>query len=70
MTQRETINAIKALGLIVRYSSEFSEWRVTIPAPFGMSHNDAMNYQENVAYYTDDAEDTLHTAQYMAGVTQ
>lgn len=68
MTQRETINAIKALGLIVSYSSEYGEWRVAFPMPphAWEDHEYELVKQEEGAYYTDDAEDALHTAQCLA----
>ena len=50
MNKRETIAAIRAIGLRAVWSSEWNEWRVTDPA------------QPGVCYHTDDNDDALATA--------
>jgi hypothetical protein len=59
MTKRDTMQAIKALGLTVRHDG--NEYRVNYPKLAGMSHD-----REATAYYTDDAADALDTAKAMA----
>lgn len=60
MTKRQTINAIKALGLTARWSVEWQEFIVNyrIGDPRRTSDSSA---------HTSDASDALGTAQVMAG---
>jgi hypothetical protein len=60
VTQRETLDAIRALGLKARFDHANREWRVW-PSIEGFP-----DAEEAAAYYTDDAEDALYTAQAMA----
>lgn len=61
MTQKQTLAAIKALGLAARYSAEFGEYRVTYtPADVPSAER-----REALASYTPDAADALGTARAM-----
>lgn len=60
MTQRETLNAIRACGMAARYSAEWGEYRVTFP-PSEMT----AERREAVAYYTPDSDDALGAAHHM-----
>lgn len=59
MNVKQTQAAIRALGLsAVRIDGE---WRINFPALPGASHD-----REATAYYTEDNDDALGTARYMA----
>lgn len=55
MTINQTLKAIKALGLTARYNPEYQEYRINIP-----------NGKEATAYYTNDSEDAIKTAESSA----
>ncbi len=55
LTQKEVTKRIRDLGLRAKYIVEYGEWRVT-----------TSDNSEDNAYYTDDPEDAISTAQYMA----
>jgi len=61
VTQRETLAAIRALGMAARYSAEFAEWRVTFPA----SEMPDAERREAVACYCSDNSDALDNARAM-----
>jgi hypothetical protein len=54
MTINQTLKAIKALGLTARYNPEYQEYRINIPGG-----------KEATAYYTNDSEDAIKTAESM-----
>jgi hypothetical protein len=61
MTRKETLAAIKALGLAGRYSAEYGEYRVTYsPADVASAER-----REALASYTPDSADALGTARAM-----
>ena len=75
LTQRQTIAAIRALGLTV--SIRDREYRITFRSPviaeycaalLGRipSHVEVSAKAEDIAYYTDDRQDALVTARFMA----
>lgn len=61
MTRKDTLDAIKALGMSARYSTEWGEYRVTLRA----EDEPSRERREAMAYYTDDAKDALGTARAM-----
>jgi hypothetical protein len=61
MSIKRTLNQLKAMGCKATYSSDWREYRVTLP------DLDAKR-EEAVAYYTTDAEDALATGAYMKGL--
>lgn len=67
MTNYDTVQAIKALGLIARYS--IGEFRVSFPVAHYMAKGDTLTTArlkaESTAYYTDCADDALGTARAM-----
>ena len=60
MSIRSTIAALKALGCKARYSTEWQEYRVTLP---GLP----ADREEAIAYYTSDPADALDTGRAMTG---
>jgi hypothetical protein len=63
MTQRETLAAIRAVGMAARYSAEFGEWRVTFPA----AEMPDPERREAVACYCNDNSEALDNARAMRG---
>jgi hypothetical protein len=57
MTIAQTLKAVKALGLTIRYSAEYKEYRINF-----------RNGCEGSAHYTNNAEDAILTARSMAWV--
>lgn len=55
MTKNEAKKRIKDAGMRGTYNTDAEEWRVAYP-----------NNDEDTAYYTDDMEDAVATAEYMA----
>ena len=58
MTIKQTLDTIRAMGLSARYNSEYKEYRITVK---GLKP--AMS--EACAYYTNDSNDAIGTAQCM-----
>lgn len=58
MTIKETLKGLKALGCKARWSSEWKEYRVTLP-------NLSADREEAIAYYTSDPEDAIATGKAM-----
>lgn len=71
MNKAQVIAAIKALpGRCMTARCVDGEWRVSFSIPAIQMVNDcpyseAKFRNENIAYYTNDAEDALNTAKYM-----
>lgn len=70
MTQKQTLAAIRALGLVARFDPETREYRVAHPlsvwANQGFPAWEQRTRQEAESYYTNDADDALATARRMA----
>jgi hypothetical protein len=62
MTIKQTLARLKAMGCKARWSSEWREYRVTLP------HPDPAR-EEAMAYYTSDWEDALGTGAAMVGLS-
>ena len=62
MSIKRTLTQLKAMGCKASYSSDWREYRVTLP-------NLDAKREEAIAYYTTDAEDALHTGAYMKGLS-
>jgi len=60
MTQREAKQAVQALGLVLRYSVEYAEYRVDY-------RPDDTRRSADSAYFTTDRQDAVDTARHMAG---
>ena len=58
MTIKKTLTKLKALGCKARWSSEWQEYRVTLP-------NLPPKREEAIAYYTADPEDAVATGAHM-----
>lgn len=58
MTIKETLKGLKALGCKARWSSEWQEYRVTLP-------DLPPEREEAIAYYTSDPEDAIATGKAM-----
>jgi hypothetical protein len=64
MTQKQLIQAVRALGLVCRVTD--GEYRISFPVSQAVTADRA----EASAYYTDDRQDALNTAQAMARAYQ
>ena len=62
MTIKQTLAQLRGMGLKASWSSEWREYRVTMP------HSDPMR-EEAVAYYTSDWDDALGTGAAMVGLS-
>jgi hypothetical protein len=62
MSIKRTLTQLKAMGCKASYSSDWREYRVTLP-------NLDAKREEAIAYYTTDAEDALHTGAAMKGLS-
>lgn len=73
MTQKETLAAIRALGMVASYDPEVSEYRVTwpipSPRPAGATLAQLRERQEDFALYSPDPEDAYSSARVMAACT-
>jgi hypothetical protein len=58
-TKKDTLKAIRDLGLTARYQPEYGEWRINY------KQTDE-RWTEDSAYYTTWDDDALKTAQFMA----
>ena len=66
MTQKQTLAAIRSLGLSATMT-EHKEIRVTFPLDsFEGARSHRINKAEQIAYYATDRQDALQTAQFMA----
>lgn len=61
MSIKQTLAQLRAMGLKASWSSEWREYRVTLPGP-------SWEVEEDRAYYTSDSEDALHTGAAMKGL--
>lgn len=61
MTIKQTLAQLRGMGLKASWSSDWREYRVTLPDP-------DPKREEAMAYYTDDSEDALHTGAAMKGL--
>lgn len=58
-TNKDVVTAVRALGLIARYVSEYAEWRIDY------RQNDARKTADS-AYFTNDRQDAYQTSVAMA----
>lgn len=74
MTRKQTLDAIRALGLVASYDGDSEEYRVAYSYGFlagGRTEQQRQkDWQERSAYYTDDKDDALGTAKHMAANMQ
>jgi hypothetical protein len=61
MTIKQTLAHLRGMGLKASWSSEWREYRITHPGP-------SWEVEEDMAYYTSDSEDALHTGAAMVRV--
>lgn len=61
MSIKQTLAQLKAMGCKARWSTDWREFRVTLP---GLPPE----REEAMAYYTSDPEDALHTGAAMVGL--
>jgi hypothetical protein len=62
MTIKQTLAHLRGMGLKATWSSDWREYRVTLP------HPDPAR-EEAVAYYCSDPDDALHTGAAMVGLS-
>lgn len=61
MSIKQTLAHLRAMGCKASWSSEWREYRVTLP---GLDPQ----REEAIAYYTSDSEEALHTGAAMKGL--
>lgn len=61
MSFKQTLAQLRAMGLKASYNMDLREYRITLP-------DLTWEREEDIAYYTNDSEDALHTGAAMKGL--